>query len=402
VKYFAGATSCKAAEVDPVGYTQTLAQSTCNSGVAITDSADFTCTIFNQQDPVTIVASKVYGAQGGPAATFAAACDGPNTKVAPAGGTASAGSPLSVVVSDFPWDGTNCNVTEPVPPSGYYETDSSCNGLTIVPSDNDTLCAITNAPTIARFQVNKNFMDGNHNTPVDVTLSCFTGLPLVQTQTITESQGVNFVVEDFDHLQLDCTVTEETVPGYAPTYTASGTSASGNVGGCQFDNVGGGEQNFCRVDNYAKPVDVVIEKVWVIEGSGGDYVDTQYTLSLMCDGVIDGGSDCNGYGADAADNHTITDWCRDYSGDTDNKWIAKVTPKYPSTTCTVTETIFDNAVETDMGECPEMVIKANQGASCLVTNTVFFEGIPTLSQYGLAILALLMLGVGMVGFRRFI
>jgi len=54
-----------------------------------------------------------------------------------------------------------------------------------------------------------------------------------------------------------------------------------------------------------------------------------------------------------------------------------------------------------MGECPPMVIKANQGASCLVTNTVFFEGIPTLSQYGLAILALLMLGVGMVGFRRF-
>jgi hypothetical protein len=35
------------------------------------------------------------------------------------------------------------------------------------------------------------------------------------------------------------------------------------------------------------------------------------------------------------------------------------------------------------------------------TNTVFFEGIPTLSQYGLALMALLMLGVGMVGFRRF-
>ena len=39
--------------------------------------------------------------------------------------------------------------------------------------------------------------------------------------------------------------------------------------------------------------------------------------------------------------------------------------------------------------------------SCTFTNTVFFEGIPTLSQYGLALMALLMLGVGMVGFRRF-
>ncbi len=35
------------------------------------------------------------------------------------------------------------------------------------------------------------------------------------------------------------------------------------------------------------------------------------------------------------------------------------------------------------------------------TNTRIYEGIPTLSQYGLALMALLMLGVGLVGFRRF-
>jgi hypothetical protein len=32
---------------------------------------------------------------------------------------------------------------------------------------------------------------------------------------------------------------------------------------------------------------------------------------------------------------------------------------------------------------------------------VFFEGIPTLSQYGLALM-LLMLGTGVVGLRRFV
>ena len=47
-------------------------------------------------------------------------------------------------------------------------------------------------------------------------------------------------------------------------------------------------------------------------------------------------------------------------------------------------------------------IKAAEEVSCEFTNTVFFEGIPTLSQYGLAIMALLMLGVGFVGFRRFV
>jgi hypothetical protein len=37
----------------------------------------------------------------------------------------------------------------------------------------------------------------------------------------------------------------------------------------------------------------------------------------------------------------------------------------------------------------------------MFTNTVFFEGIPTLNRYGIAVMALLMLGVGMVGYRKF-
>ncbi len=48
-----------------------------------------------------------------------------------------------------------------------------------------------------------------------------------------------------------------------------------------------------------------------------------------------------------------------------------------------------------------MKISAGKGDSCTITNTVFFEGIPTLSQWGVAIMALLMLAVGLVGFRRF-
>ena len=39
---------------------------------------------------------------------------------------------------------------------------------------------------------------------------------------------------------------------------------------------------------------------------------------------------------------------------------------------------------------------------CTITNTVFFEGIPALNQYGMAILTLLMPGLGVVGMRRFV
>jgi hypothetical protein len=39
--------------------------------------------------------------------------------------------------------------------------------------------------------------------------------------------------------------------------------------------------------------------------------------------------------------------------------------------------------------------------SCTVTNTVFFEGIPTLSQYGLLLFSALMLLTGLAATRRF-
>ena len=49
--------------------------------------------------------------------------------------------------------------------------------------------------------------------------------------------------------------------------------------------------------------------------------------------------------------------------------------------------------------CRSEKIDIGDAESCTIR---FFEGIPTLNQYGLAILALLMLGVGFVGFRRFV
>ena len=56
-----------------------------------------------------------------------------------------------------------------------------------------------------------------------------------------------------------------------------------------------------------------------------------------------------------------------------------------------------------MSGCAAFTVSvADGGAACTMTASVFFEGIPTLSQYGLAIMALLMLGLGFVGFRRFV
>jgi hypothetical protein len=48
-----------------------------------------------------------------------------------------------------------------------------------------------------------------------------------------------------------------------------------------------------------------------------------------------------------------------------------------------------------------MDVSVGHGGSCTITNTLFFEGIPTLNHYGMALMALLMLGLGVLGLRRF-
>jgi len=152
----------------------------------------------------------------------------------------------------------------------------------------------------------------------------------------------------------------------------------------------------CIVTNSPVPVEIEINKVWVIEGSGGDDVNQNYELTLHCDGEILG-QEGKGY------------WNKDFSGTGDSEpgdHTAAVIPDWDSEDgahCYVTEDIDDDAVETDLGDCNSLDVElGSEGLSCTVTNTVFFEGIPTLSQYGMAILALLMLSVGFVGFRRFV
>ncbi len=80
----------------------------------------------------------------------------------------------------------------------------------------------------------------------------------------------------------------------------------------------------------------------------------------------------------------------------------EVRPAWNGTNVSLKEKISDSSVEATNTCGGEVEIFPNEGASCTFENTVFFEGIPTLSQYGLAIMALLMLGVGFVGFRRFV
>ena len=255
----------------------------------------------------------------------------------------------------------------------------------------------------AKFRVIKDFTDGLNPTEVEVTISCNTGLPIEQSQTISETQDVVFVVESFDPGEMDCTVSEVPVAGYDASYSAQGDSAvSHDSESCAWINVTAGDENLCFVTNEPAPVDVVITKEWVIEGPGGDDVDTSYKLTLHCSGRIVDGEVCDSFNsAESPAAPPNLPFCKDFYGTDSQTFTGQVTPSYPNSICWVEETVHDSSVEID-NDCGSIVISAGQGDSCLITNTVFFEGIPTLNQYGLALLALLMMGVGLVGFRRFV
>lgn len=405
---------CTATETtDLVGYTAD--ESAC-ANLDLTSGADTPCTITNQQDPVTILASKAY-ADGGPTATFAAACDDATVTVVK--NEAAPGSPAEYTISNFPWDGTSCNVTEPVPPSGYSVVGSTCDGISILPnSDAPRTCEITNASSRATFRVTKYFADGNDVDEVEVAIDCNTGLILDQDKDLGDGESVEFVVTSFTAGALSCTITEVGQAGYAAEYNNI-SAAVINDESCEYLEIAGGEAFECEITNTPLPVEVTVTKEWIFESSSASDIDTRYTLTLYCDAEIEDGFQfgkafnvdspalivqpvCGLFFPDNVQGtEAYADWCKVFPGDGAGMFTARVIPEFPGSNCYWVESGQDPTVEVDQSDCASLTISAGSGAACTITNTVFFEGIPTLSQYGMALLALLMLGVGLVSFRRF-
>ena len=249
----------------------------------------------------------------------------------------------------------------------------------------------------ATFEVNKVFGDGSPG-DATVTLTCNSGLPLEQSFVISEGNGVTFVVAGLVSGASDCNVSETLVDGYTGSYFAAGDSSnSTDSSGCHYDSVESGDSNTCRITNDPDPVRVDFEKEWIYASSDEGDIISVYVLTLFCDAEIVGGTPKFNGGVDSPDS--LSDiWFKVFNGSGSETFTALVIPEYPLSHCWVDEQVFSDAVETDNG-CRNIVVSVGNPAACKITNSVFFEGIPTLSQYGLAIMALLMLAMGLLGFK---
>jgi hypothetical protein len=252
--------------------------------------------------------------------------------------------------------------------------------------------AMAQTNTRATFGVTKVFGDGNDEAEVAIAIDCNTGIILDQDKLLSNNEYVEFVVTDFTEGTLNCFIVEgEVTDGYSATYSGDGIN-----GDCEWEAIEDGDAYTCEILNEPDSVKIEVTKVWEVVGDNND-VSLEYSLRARCNNVynpenVEMQAGGNGYykkiGYDNGEGP---------GSEVHNFYVR---PGYPSSNCYVNERVYDSAIEIDNG-CGSLTVSAGVGATCTITNTVFFEGIPTLSQYGMAIMALLMLGVGFVGFRRF-
>jgi len=274
--------------------------------------------------------------------------------------------------------------------------------LTIMP-----LAAVAQDVT-ATFTVSKIFEDAFtlEDVPeVTLQLKCNSGNPLIQTITLENAilePEVVFVLDNIpDETDVACEVTEIGNDDYDTSYRCSqrsdstvdndecGRRASDGTS-CRWTEVEGGHENSCSIINIPKPATFTITKEWDIKGSAGDSYSAAVTFELSCNNFIRPFS-------------FYSPFSRKYNvyGLNPDPVEVEVETWFGDAVCTVSEIFVDSAAETENDCSGVMSAAKNSEDSCHFTNTLFFEGIPTLSQYGLALMALLMLSIGVAGFRRF-
>jgi hypothetical protein len=159
------------------------------------------------------------------------------------------------------------------PENGFFPlmVENPENGLRQLISDLDVLILQQVAailPARTTFEVSSYFTDGNP-ADVEVTLTCDSGTPQIQTETISASQGATFAVEDFNNGELGCSVSQSRVSGYRPLYSDDGTGDSIVKGRCGYSGLVYGIEQVCRITNIPN------------EGSEGIPTLSQYGMAIL-------------------------------------------------------------------------------------------------------------------------
>ncbi len=302
--------------------------------------------------------------------------------------------------------------------TGWGETDALCtnDAESSGTSASLSLSLLINNP-FAVFWVTKDFSD-NNDQPVDINFYCDTGFYTDNDLLIVDPQSgadgavtKGFVVRSIPSPGANCRIWEEPVPeGYSESYFAYADNDAEydpppvtddpDLSGCLFSAVKGGTFH-CDVTNTADPAKFIVNKEWIIHNTGGDAVKEKAHVTIHCDRYVTEMTEEMGAlpmmpPEESGGPYTIDGWL--YDGDS---LVGLVDTRFGPAHCYATEQVESSGVETVEDCSTAKELTAGSTEECTFVNSVFFEAIPTLSAYGKALMVLMMLGLGVLGFRRF-
>jgi len=303
--------------------------------------------------------------------------------------------------------------------TGFGATDTRCvfeDGTISGSADSDSISfSIVNPNAV--FWVTKDFTDDNKS-EVDVHLRCSTGTVLNGDFSITDPAAngifptVGFIVYGIPSIGANCRVFEDPIPsGYSQSYEASARAAVQGVDydelgeldddeGCFYTAVNGGEYD-CEITNRGEPAMFTVNKEWVVGNTGGDFVNEEAVVTIRCNNRIRPNAPVPEPGDGIVAGTLLNPFTKIGSLGDGESLVALVDTTTKDAVCFAVEKINQSGVES-VDDCQKQrTIEPGGKSECTFVNTVFFEGIPTLNQYGMALMALMMLGLGMIGFRRF-
>ena len=263
--------------------------------------------------------------------------------------------------------------------------------------------AMAGTTALTTFVVDFGFDDGNDWDSSVVNISCNGGLPLMSEGDVVDGTVLTFVLEFPEEGAglTDCDIWVDAVSNYTASYSASGDSeSSDDSAGCHFVNADDQDANFCTISMDPDDAFLRVWKEWEIIGNSAQNnigvidLDARITVCTDNEDVIQ-----NDHYSPRTGLYCVTGTV--YGPNDDHLNVVFDNPQHDGDRVYIFERTFDSAVETE-NNCSNYDVTPGDDRSCTIINTVFYEGIPTLNQYGLAIMALLMLGIGFVGFRRFV
>lgn len=177
---------------------------------------------------------------------------------------------------------------------------------------------------------------------------------------------------------VTCAISAEAPQGLEVRYLGDGGSPA-DIGdaGCLFTGVQAGHANFCQIQATSPITSVTVYKRWI----GATRYEPDVRADLVCAGAPVGEG-------------------RDINAGKPGVWVLDVADP-EGVTCDVLETGREEFIA-DPDDCRGLLVLPGSEEECTMVNTKVVKMIEMLNRYGLVVMILVFMAVGMVAARRFV